>query len=81
MRWVAIFIIRAYQLTLSRIIPPVCRFKPTCSNYALTAIRRFGFLMGSWLAFKRLLRCHPGNPGGYDPVPESPTGSEKITEG
>ncbi len=71
MRWVAIFVIRLYQLTLSPILPPMCRFKPSCSTYALVAIRRFGLISGLLLAIKRVIRCHPGNPGGYDPVPKS----------
>jgi hypothetical protein len=77
----AIWLIRAYQLVLSPMRPPTCRFYPSCSAYALTAIQRFGIMRGSWLATRRLLRCHPWNPGGVDHVPhldpehtfESPT--------
>ncbi len=70
MKWLALGFIRLYQLTLSPLLPPSCRFEPTCSRYAFTAIQRFGFARGGWLALKRLSRCHPFHPGGYDPVPE-----------
>lgn len=63
-------LIRLYQF-FSRRTPAVCRFYPTCSSYARTAIRRFGVLRGGFLAMRRLLRCHPWNPGGIDPVPET----------
>ena len=62
-------IIRTYQLTLSPLLGQRCRFTPTCSNYAIDAINQHGSLKGSWLTAKRLLKCHPLNPGGYDPVP------------
>jgi putative membrane protein insertion efficiency factor len=63
-------LIRLYQLTLSPILPPACRFTPTCSRYAYEALDRFGFFKGGWMAVKRIGRCHPFHPGGYDPVPE-----------
>jgi putative membrane protein insertion efficiency factor len=62
--------IRAYQLVLSPLLGPRCRFYPSCSSYALEAIRTHGPLKGTWLAGRRLLRCHPWNPGGVDLVPE-----------
>ncbi|MCS7263726.1 MAG: membrane protein insertion efficiency factor YidD [Armatimonadetes bacterium] len=67
----ALLILRFYKRFISPLLPPTCRFTPTCSEYAMQAIERFGFWRGSWLAIKRLFRCHPLNPGGYDPVPES----------
>jgi putative membrane protein insertion efficiency factor len=69
----AIWLIRCYQLVVSPMRPPTCRFYPSCSAYALTAIERFGVLRGSWLATRRLLRCHPWNAGGVDHVPERDT--------
>ncbi len=68
MKKVAIKSIRLYQMTISRVLPPSCRFYPSCSQYALEVIEKHGVLRGGWLAVKRLCRCHPFNPGGYDPV-------------
>jgi putative membrane protein insertion efficiency factor len=62
-------VVRAYQLILSPLLPPSCRFTPSCSAYAHEALMRHGAVRGSWLAARRLARCHPWNPGGYDPVP------------
>ena len=62
--------IRFYQRYISPHTPPACRFTPTCSQYAYEAISRFGAVKGTFLAVKRLLKCHPFHPGGYDPVPE-----------
>jgi uncharacterized protein len=67
----AVWLIRLYQRTLSRLLPNVCRFQPSCSQYAVEAYQRYGFWRGSWLALRRILRCHPFNPGGSDPVPPS----------
>jgi putative membrane protein insertion efficiency factor len=66
-----IALIKVYQLILSPMRPPTCRFYPSCSAYAVTALERFGILRGSWLAARRLLRCHPWNPGGVDHVPQA----------
>lgn len=60
----------AYRYLLSPLWPGVCRFQPTCSAYALEALRRFGFVTGSWLTLRRLARCHPWGASGHDPVPE-----------
>ena len=62
-------LIRGYQRFLSPALPPSCRFHPSCSQYALEAVTRYGALRGSWLAARRLARCHPFHPGGFDPVP------------
>jgi uncharacterized protein len=62
-------LIRGYQVVLSPMLPPSCRFHPSCSQYALEAVNRHGAMKGTWLAARRLARCHPFNPGGYDPVP------------
>ncbi|MBL0178753.1 MAG: membrane protein insertion efficiency factor YidD [Gemmatimonadetes bacterium] len=62
-------LIRGYQRFISPALPPACRFAPSCSQYALEAVRRHGALAGGWLAIKRVARCHPWHPGGYDPVP------------
>ncbi|HEX8468010.1 MAG TPA: membrane protein insertion efficiency factor YidD [Allosphingosinicella sp.] len=64
-----IWIARGWQLGPSRVLPPSCRFQPSCSAYAITALQRYGALRGSWLAAKRLLRCHPWGGFGADPVP------------
>ncbi|MBA6290686.1 MULTISPECIES: membrane protein insertion efficiency factor YidD [unclassified Colwellia] len=68
---VAITLVKAYQRWLSPLLGPHCRFNPTCSFYAIEAINRFGVIKGCWLAGKRILRCHPLNAGGLDPVPLS----------
>lgn len=62
-------VIRGYQRFISPALPPACRFSPTCSQYALDAVTRYGALKGTWLGAKRIVRCHPWHPGGYDPVP------------
>lgn len=62
-------LIRFYQYAISPLLPPTCRYSPTCSQYAVEAISIYGPVKGTWLALKRLSRCHPGYEGGYDPVP------------
>ncbi|ANV90199.1 membrane protein insertion efficiency factor YidD [Picosynechococcus sp. PCC 8807] len=69
MKSLVLWSIKGYRRWISPLFPPSCRFQPTCSQYALEAVERFGVLRGSWLALKRLGRCHPFHPGGYDPVP------------
>jgi putative membrane protein insertion efficiency factor len=64
-----LLLIRLYQELVSGGLPPACRFEPTCSRYAYTAVERYGALRGGWLAARRLLRCHPWGGSGYDPVP------------
>ena len=64
-----ILLARFWQLGPSRILPPTCRYAPSCSVYAIQAVRKYGAIKGSWLGFKRLMRCHPWGGSGYDPVP------------
>ncbi|TNE72668.1 membrane protein insertion efficiency factor YidD [bacterium] len=70
MKYILMAIIRLYQWFISPLFPPSCRFEPTCSHYSYEAINRFGFFKGSWLAAKRIAKCHPYHAGGFDPVPE-----------
>jgi putative membrane protein insertion efficiency factor len=63
-------LIRGYQLLLSPVLPASCRFAPSCSSYAMEAVAKHGAVAGSWLAARRICRCHPWNDGGWDPVPE-----------
>jgi putative membrane protein insertion efficiency factor len=65
-----ILVARGWQLGPSQILPPSCRYQPSCSAYAITAIERYGAARGGWMALKRILRCHPWGGQGYDPVPE-----------
>ncbi|MBR1837379.1 MAG: membrane protein insertion efficiency factor YidD [Kiritimatiellae bacterium] len=71
MKAFGIFLVRAYQVTLGPLFGGACRFEPSCSNYAIGAIGRFGFFRGSWLAARRILRCRPFGASGADPVPET----------
>lgn len=75
-----LFLIRAYQAGLSPLLPGSCRYMPTCSEYARTAVERFGVARGGWLALKRLSRCHPFGGLGPDPVPESGSAPSLPTE-
>ena len=68
MKTLCILLIRFYQLFISPLFPPTCRFYPTCSQYAIEAIQKKGVLRGILLAIKRIAKCHPFHPGGYDPV-------------
>ncbi|HWX81663.1 MAG TPA: membrane protein insertion efficiency factor YidD [Steroidobacteraceae bacterium] len=70
LRQILLWTIRGYQLAISPMLGPRCRFYPSCSCYAHTAIERFGAWRGFWLGVRRLLRCHPFTDGGYDPVPD-----------
>ena len=70
MKQILIKLIRFYQIAISPLKPPSCRFYPTCSHYGLEAIKVHGALKGSWLTIIRILKCHPFHPGGIDPVPE-----------
>ncbi|TCT17608.1 hypothetical protein EDD68_12726 [Melghiribacillus thermohalophilus] len=71
MKSIFIWIIRFYRRFISPIKPPSCRFQPTCSQYGLEVIQRFGAIKGGYLTIKRILKCHPFHPGGFDPVPEN----------
>lgn len=64
-----ILLVKFYQLCISPFTPPACRYTPTCSQYALEALRKYGPFKGGWLALRRLLRCHPFGGSGYDPIP------------
>jgi hypothetical protein len=68
-QWLLIALVRGYQLVLSPLLPAACRYYPSCSAYAVEALEKHGTWRGSWLAMKRIARCHPFRAGGYDPVP------------
>ncbi len=74
MKHVFIILVKFYQVLISPLLPPSCRYYPTCSEYALDALQQHGARKGGWLALKRIARCHPFHPGGFDPVPTAPTG-------
>lgn len=77
MRRLFILPIRFYQYAISPLLGPRCRFKPTCSHYAIEAIEEWGVLKGGWLAMKRIGKCHPWGPWGYDPVPKKGENKEE----
>jgi uncharacterized protein len=68
-RGAVLFLLRAYKRLISPLLPPMCRFEPTCSVYMAEAVTKHGTLRGIWMGLRRLGRCHPFNPGGWDPVP------------
>ena len=70
LKTLALWLLRGYQVMISPLLGQTCRFSPSCSNYSMQAIERYGFFKGVYLTAARLLRCHPFHPGGYDPVPE-----------
>ena len=69
MKWLVLLMLRGYKRFLSPLLPPACRFEPTCSVYMMGAVQRFGAVRGVWMGTKRLCKCHPFHPGGLDPVP------------
>jgi len=69
LKTVLIYLIRGYQVGISPLLPPSCRYSPTCSHYGIEALKKHGLLKGSWLTIRRIVRCHPWAKGGYDPVP------------
>lgn len=71
MKYLLIYLIRFYQLAISPYFPNSCRFEPTCSQYMIEALQRFGLIKGTWLGIKRISKCHPFHEGGYDPVPDA----------
>jgi putative membrane protein insertion efficiency factor len=78
-RQLLMWMIRGYQLAISPMLGPRCRFYPSCSCYTHTAIERYGVVRGGWLGLRRLLRCHPFHAGGYDPVPEPQAADKRLT--
>jgi hypothetical protein len=80
MRYLVMGLLKAYRLLISPLYGNVCRYYPSCSAYALRAVEVHGVLKGSWLAGRRLLRCHPWSPGGYDPVPGTPEFDAEMRE-
>ena len=76
MKWLLLALLRFYKRWISPSLPPACRYEPTCSVYAAEAVERYGAIKGGWLGIKRIARCHPGYPGGFDPVPELPAPNE-----
>jgi len=79
MKTILLLLVRGYQLCISPFLGPNCRFYPSCSNYAVEAIKQHGALKGSLLTTCRLCKCHPWHPGGFDPVPQKTPSSPKST--
>jgi putative membrane protein insertion efficiency factor len=79
--WLLVALISGYRRFVSPLLAPRCRFAPSCSAYALEAVREHGALRGTWLAIRRVGRCHPFNPGGFDPVPPALHGRPSRPEG
>ncbi|MDY6919800.1 MAG: membrane protein insertion efficiency factor YidD [Pseudomonadota bacterium] len=77
MKTLALWLLTLYRWGISPLLPPHCRFHPTCSCYAQEAIQHYGFARGSLLTLRRLAKCHPWHPGGYDPVPGTGTGNDR----
>ena len=69
MRMILVALVRGYQIVLSPLLPPACRYYPSCSAYAIEALERHGAIRGTWMAMRRIARCNPFRPGGFDPVP------------
>src|SRR5580658_9950856 len=78
---VILALLRAYKWAVSPMLPPACRYVPTCSEYAMEAVERYGALRGGWMAFTRVLRCHPLPRAGHDPVVKKATGGERSSQG
>jgi putative membrane protein insertion efficiency factor len=78
--WLLTMLVRFYQLAISPYFPSSCRYNPTCSHYAIDALKTHGPLKGSWLAIKRIGRCHPWSKGGHDPVPPKQQNTSHISE-
>ncbi len=77
-KFVTLHLLRAYKWAISPIFPPACRYVPTCSEYAMEAVERYGALRGGWMALARILRCHPLARSGYDPVVKQAIGGGKM---
>ncbi len=68
MRWLVVALVRLYQILISPVFGDCCRFHPSCSQYAIESLKRHGTVKGTWLSLRRMIRCRPGQPGGYDPI-------------